>query len=124
MTQKLSTSLILIAATLLTVGLAPVTATQPAATGLVQILLRHDADLDRVEAAGVPIYARLAGAGGEYLLAGADTEGINALRVAGLTIRILDTNVAGGPYYLAQAMPGRPTPNWAAYGRLFLDDSV
>jgi len=123
-TQKLSTSLILIAATLLAVGLAPVTATQPTAMGLVQISLRHDANLDRVEAAGVPIYARLAGAGGEYLLAGASIDDVNALRATGLTIRILDTDVAGGPYYLAQALPGRPTLHWPAYGRLLLDDGV
>jgi hypothetical protein len=124
MTHRAFTSLILIAATMLTVGLVPATATQPEATSLVQIPLRHDADLARVEAAGVAIYARLAGTSGEYLLAGAGTDGVNALKATGLAIRTLDADVAGGLYYLAQSLPGRPTPDWTVYGRLILDDGV
>ena len=65
------TLFVLIAVLLSTVGLAPVTADQPGDMALVRIAWQSQADLAAVEASGVPVYARLTGESGAYLLAGA-----------------------------------------------------
>jgi hypothetical protein len=99
-------------------------------------------DITRIEALGLPVYARLEGRDGPYLLVGANprtatgapsdaatgiapdaTSGdLGRLAAAGLTGRILDPDMTGATYYLVYPAPGRPTPPWERYGQLLLDD--
>jgi subtilisin family serine protease len=116
------TLFVLIAVILSTVSLAPVTADQPDGTALVQIPWQNQADLSAVEAGGVPVYARLTGQSGAYLLAGATPREIEALQAGGLGVTILDPDLRGASYYLAYVMPGGVRPDWEGYGRLLLDD--
>jgi PKD repeat protein len=118
------TLFVLIAVILSTVGLAPVTADQPDGIGLVQIAWQSQGDLAAVEASGVPVYARLTGQSGTYLLAGVLPQEIEALQAAGLDVTVLDPNLRGARYYLAYPMPGRARLDWEAYGQHLLDDGV
>ena len=99
-------------------------------------------DITRIEALGLPVYARLEGDDDPYLLVGAnprtaagDPTGaatgiapdaasgdLGRLAAAGLTGRILDPDMTGATYYLVYPAPGRPTPLWERYGQLLLDD--
>ena len=95
-------------------------------------------DLSSVEALGLPVYARLDGREGPYLLVGADpgaAAGVSTdpsaddapgdlgrLAAVGLTGRVLDPDMTGATYYLAYPAPGHPTPLWARYGQLLLDN--
>jgi len=124
MKRRLTASFVLLVVTLLTASLVPVAAVQPEARALIKIEVRGPRDLVSVEAAGVPVYARLTAGKGSYLLAGADPRQIEALQAAGLEGTVLDPDLKGAGYYLAYLMPGRPTPDWNAYGRLLLDDGV
>jgi hypothetical protein len=98
----------------------------PAGPALVYVALPTPASLAQFERTGLPAYARLRGHAGEYLLAGADPAGLKLLTVAGLSVRILDSDAtaAGAAYYLAYPMPGQPQPRWSDYGRALLDDGV
>jgi len=109
---------------LLTVGLAPAAATATEPVALVQIAVPQPADLAAVEAAGVPVYARLEGTSGPYFLAGASPKQAASLRDDGISVVVLDSDTSGAGYYLAYAMPGRPRPEWSGYGTMLLDDGV
>ncbi len=110
---------------LLAGGLVPPTAAQSQAESLVKISLDAPGDLAAVEAAGVPVYARLTGADGvPYLLAGATSAQQAALRGRGLDSHVLDADRRGANYYLAYVMPGSAAIDWSAYGRLLLDDGI
>ena len=124
MKRRLTASFVLLVVILLTASLVPVAAVQPEARALIKIEVRAPRDLVAVETAGVPVYARLAAGKGSYLLAGADPRQIEALQAAGLEVTVLDPDLRGASYYLAYLMPGRPIPDWNAYGRLLLDDGV
>ncbi len=107
----------------LTGGAAPTAATPPQATALVAIYWQGADDLAAVEAAAVPVYARLTGADGRsYLLAGASDAGLDALQRQGLEVTVLDPDVGGAGFLLAYVMPGQGAPAWPACGRLLLDD--
>lgn len=99
---------------------------QPAPTAggpaLVYVPLPTAAALVRFEETGLPAYARLYGAEGAYLLAGADPPGLRRLSESGLSPRLLDPDTAGATYYLVYPRPGQPRPNLALYGRVLLDD--
>lgn len=95
------------------------------APALIQVALRAPADLDRLAASHLPVYARLTDAAGqEYVLMLADSVERQALLDLGLAARILDADTSGAAYYLAYRMPGRPAPRWNAFGRLLLDDGA
>ena len=85
---------------LLMVSLASVAAVEPEGPMLVRIGLRGPADLDLVEAANVPVYARLATEGGSYLLAGARQDAVEGLRDRGLEVTVLDPQMEGAGYYI------------------------
>ena len=91
-------------------------------TALVQAQITAPGDLALFEETGLPAYTRLDGHDGSYLLAGATPAGLEALGAAGLTVRVLDPDMAGATYYLVYPAPNRPRPEWSAYGWLLLDD--
>jgi hypothetical protein len=126
MKHRISAVFILIAVTLLAAGLSPVAATRSEAPSLVQIWWQTSADLDRVRASGVPVYAHLANAEGPYVLAGAGPGARAELQAQGLAFSVLDADASGASYYVVYPMPGRPRPDWAAYGRILLaeDDQI
>ena len=109
---------------LLVAGLVPVAATPVPPLALAQVGGEDPAALYRVAAAGLPVYARLVGRDGPYLLVGATPGALADLRRAGLDVLVLDTDSTGTSYYLAAPLPGRPRPDWSAYGDLLLDDGV
>jgi PKD repeat protein len=111
-------------AALLLASLAPATALQPAARSLVRIAWQTDGDLTLVEASGVAVYARLESSSSTYLLAGATAKQVDTLRGDGLSVTLVDPDMTGASYYLVSVMPGRPAPDWRAYGRLLLDDGT
>jgi hypothetical protein len=80
-------------------------------------------DLTRLERTGLPVYARLRGRAGEYILTVTDPTG-EALDAEGLYSRVLDVDIAGASYYLVYPMPGRSRLDWSVYGRVLLDDGV
>ncbi|MEJ2212342.1 MAG: M28 family peptidase [Anaerolineae bacterium] len=133
MTRRLSLFAIVLTL-VLTTGLVPAAATPAGAgapsepTALVAIYWHGDADLAAVEAAGVPVYARLTGADGRpYLLAGVAAADLATLERSELQATVLDASPAGiqhagADYLLATVMPGQAQPAWSAYGRLLLDD--
>ena len=107
----------------LTAGLVPAVAEPPQPPALVAVYWGDEADLAAVEASGVPVYARLAGADGRpYLLAGATASDLAALRQRGLALTVLDADLTGADYLLAYVMPGQAAPSWPDHGRLLVDD--
>ncbi|MCP4538247.1 MAG: M28 family peptidase [Chloroflexi bacterium] len=90
---------------------------------LLYVPLSTPDDLTRFERTGLPVYARLHGRGGEYVLTGSDSAR-DVLSAVGLSARVLDVDIAGAFYYLVYSMPGRPYLDWTAYGDVLLDDSV
>ncbi|MBN1660199.1 MAG: M28 family peptidase [Anaerolineae bacterium] len=111
--------LALIAGTLLP---ASTVAREPEPVALVQIRWQEPADLERIQATGVVVYARLSDDRGVYLLAGATPDALQALRRQQSSIRVLDHDMPGDGYYFVYPMPGRPVPAWDRYGRVALDD--
>ena len=53
---------------------------------------------------------------GAYVLTGSDRDGLRRLTAAGLSHRILDPDMAGATYYFTMLPPGRPEPDWSAFG--------
>ena len=122
---------VLLVATFLMSGLVPAAAVAPpapAAPGtpaLIRVPVAGPEGLAAVEAVDVPVYAHLIGQdGGAYLLAGATSVQVTALRSQGLAVTVLDADSRGASYYLAYRMPGRDRPDWSAYGRLLLDEGA
>lgn len=107
-----------------TAGATPTRTAPDPVTALVQVLVPTQADLDSFAQTGVPAYARLEGPNGLSFLAGADPAGLEKLAAAGLSVRVLDDDLAGATYYLAYTAPNRPAPDWPRYGRVLLDDGV
>lgn len=94
---------------LLMASLATVAAVGPEEPMLVRIELRGPADLDLVEAANIPVYARPAMDGASYLLAGATPEAVAALQGQGLEVTVLDPEMGEAGYYLvARRGSGQP----------------
>ena len=85
---------------------------------LVRIEIGSEGDLAAVEAAGVAVYARLAGDEGMLLIAGVAPGEAGALSANALTFSVLDPDPAGKQYYAAYVMPNSSSPNWRAYGEL------
>ena len=88
----------------------------PAARALVYVPLPSVDALDRFEATGLPVFAQEEDAAGAYVLAGSDRDGLRRLTAAGLSHRVLDPDMAGATYYFTMLPPGRPEPDWSAFG--------
>jgi len=132
------TILVLACACLVGGASLPATAAPLPPSGRALVYVSEPENIARIEALGLPVYARLDGRDGPYLLVGADsgaaagastgpsadaTSGdLGRLAAAGLTGRILDPDMTGATYYLVYPAPGRPTPLWERYGQLLLDD--
>ncbi len=89
---------------------------------LVKIMLPNQEMLERIESIGLPVYVRLTGVEGTYLLSGATLSRVHALRRQGLDVTALDLDMEGASYYLAYLMPNKPCPQWNVFGRVLLDD--
>lgn len=120
-TALLISLLVLLASLTIPALAGPITSPSPP-VALVAVPLASPGDLSRFASTGLPLYARLYGDQGEYLLTGANPDGLQALAQAGLTYLLLDPDVEAAHYYLAYVMPGQATPDWTAYGSLLLDD--
>ena len=95
---------------------SPTSTDQPA---LVYVALNAQDDLGRFASTRLPMYAMLDGG----LLTGADRAGQASLQAAGLSLQVLDTNIRSGSYYQAETLPGRPAPDYAAFGTILLNTS-
>jgi hypothetical protein len=84
--------------------------------GLARIVIRDDADLARLEASGIPVYARTGGAEGIVLITGLGPVG--ALSASGLEARVLDPGAEEKRYYECYTLPHAPEPDWSAYGEV------
>jgi hypothetical protein len=109
----------------LAVLVASVGAMTPAESGnsdraLVSILASSQADLAEIEAAGLPVYARLNTADGTILLLGAFPSEAEAFG-AKVIDRPRKPEEPRGQYYIVYRMPGRPLPDLDTYGRLLHD---
>ncbi|NOR83812.1 MAG: M28 family peptidase [Ardenticatenales bacterium] len=114
----------LTAVIVLTAGLASAGASQPNASALIKISLIGDSDLARVEAAGVPVYARLTGGGESYLLAGASPEEIAALQSMPLDVDVLDASPGGASHYLVLSRSQRQLSSLPPRVRILSYDGV
>ncbi len=121
MNRRISVFVVLIAVSVMELGpVKDIVASEPQA--LVKIMLPNQEILERIESIGLPVYVRLTGLEGAYLLSGATLSRVRVLRSQGLDVTILDPDMQGASYYLAYLMPKRPRPEWKAFGRLLLDD--
>jgi len=85
-------------------GALPDQAEQPDIPALLRVDLRDSADLERLAATGLPVYAHLhSRSGGEYVLLLADAAQRDLLADLGLTARILDQDSRAASYYLLYA---------------------
>jgi hypothetical protein len=89
--------------------------------GLARIVIETDSDLETVKEWGIPVYARTTGPEGIVLITGTGPGG--ALSTSGLKARILDPYTAGRQYYECYSLPGRPAPDWAAYGNVLFEEA-
>ena len=105
---RLSILAILVAILTLSVGLSAGSAAQPEEQALVKIAVRGETDLRRIEATGLPIFSRLAGPNGGYLLAGVPQGRMESLRASGLAVDLLDPTTLGATYYLVGWPAGLP----------------
>ncbi len=122
MKPKLPLLVILMVAILLAAGMASGESLQPGQQALVKIALQNETDLTLVEAAGVPVYARMTGRDGlSYALAGISPAWSWP---SALDITLLDPEMSEATYLLAYPPPGRPSPVWDDYGELLLDDGL
>jgi hypothetical protein len=86
--------------------------------GLARIVISDDSDLARIEAAGIPVFARVRCKDGIALITGTGPAGAGALEAHGLQAEILDADIEGKTYYECYLLPNRPRPDWGAYGRV------
>ena len=121
--QRALSLTLLVAGFLLTSGLVSVGARLPDPAALVRITAHDDRDLALLDASGVPVFARLPGRGGPSFLAGATPAQVTELQNAGLSVDVVDPDFQGEGTYLAYRLPGRPSPQWASYGRLLFIDN-
>ena len=93
-------------------------ATFPAGVRLVLIPAGAADTPAALAASGVPVYARLAGPRGEWLLAGIDDAGLAVITGFGLTADTVDPAPAGGTFFRVARRPGCPDLDFAAFGRV------
>ena len=125
MTGRMRYPLWLFALTLLlAAGLASVEARQPDNVALARMSWDEGRSRPVLEAAGIPVYARLFDHRQSYLLMGVDPDQVATLQQASVELELLDADIAGAAYYLAYRRPGSATPDWGAFGELLLDDGV
>jgi hypothetical protein len=92
------------------------------AYALVRVPIPTGAELSRFGESGLPVFARLAGQQGDYILTGGDTAHLRALTEKGLPHEILDPDMAGGSFYIVTTGPAQSEPDWESYGSLLFDD--
>jgi hypothetical protein len=90
--------------------------------GLVRITISGESDLAKIEATGIPVYARLRSGTGMLLLAGATPREAVALGEHSVDFALLDLDVGDSRYYVAYLMPNSPRPDWTAYGDLLYQE--
>ena len=106
-------------------GVLPVMSQGPRpVSALVKIDLGAEGDLQRVEAGGLAVYARLTTQDEDYLIAGATEDGLAFLTKQGLTYRTLDEEFVPGEYYLVYPRPADQLPLIPQYGRLLYFDGL
>ncbi|MFZ2096757.1 MAG: M28 family peptidase [Anaerolineales bacterium] len=84
---------------------------------LVYVNLATSDDLTRFASTRLPLYTLLEGG----LLTGSDQAGQQSLQEAGLSYQVLDPDLNGGTYYLAEVRASRPAPDFALYGQVLLN---
>jgi hypothetical protein len=98
-----------------------------AGKALALMALRGSADLGDLSSAGVPVYARLASAGGSAVLVGVDAAATALLASEGHDLLTLDPSIDGARYYVVYFTPpfprarGRELP---ANGRLLYENET
>ena len=97
---------------------------RPETTALVLVPWDGVEGVAAARAAGLTPYAHYSGPGGEFLLAGSALKVGEVEPATAIPSRVLDRDTAGGTYYLAMMPPGVAGPDWAAYGRVLLDDGA
>ena len=92
-------------------------------TALVLVPLDGTVTVAAAQAAGLTLYGRFSGPRG-VPVGRCRVRAGKSEPAAGIPFRVLDRDTAGGTYYLAMMPPGIAGPDWAAYGRVLLDDGA
>jgi len=92
--------------------------------GLVRIVISDGSDLARIEAAGLPVFARIRCGEGIALITGTGPAGAGALEAYGLQAEILDADIEGKTYYECSLFPNTPQPDWGAYGNVLYREGI
>jgi hypothetical protein len=124
MKVKLTVSAGLAVAILLAGGLISVKAGEPDAQALVIIAVPSETEMARLEAIGVPVFARLKSGDQAVLLVGATPADIEAIKARDLDFSLLDSDIRGKRYYLAYPMPGCLHSDWSLYGHILYEDDI
>lgn len=120
MKNRFITMLLLLVLMVILTGNAQATpSTSTDQSSLVYVEIHTQDDLTRFASTRLPMYAMLDGG----LLSGADRAGQATLQASGLSLQVLDTNIRSGTYYQAETRPGRPAPDYAAFGTILLKTS-
>jgi hypothetical protein len=93
-------------------------------SALVKIDLGAEGDLQRMEADGLAVYARLTTQDEDYLVAAATEDGLAFLKSQGLDYHILDGELAPGEYYLVYPRHADQLSLIPRYGRLLYFDGL
>ncbi len=100
----------------------PGAAQRPAAPALVRLDLTAAADLTRLAALKVPVYAHLATSTSEYLLAVLTAAEQQQVAALGFESLLLDPDATGASYYLIESTGRRPLTTAAAFFVILHDD--
>jgi len=117
--RVLSFLMLLVMLVILTGNVQAANSTGAEPTALLQVLVPDADAIIRFAATGLPSYTAMDG----FLLAGVPESRQPLLDRAGLTYRVLDADISGAAYYLAEVLGRRDTPDWEAYGRVLLSEN-
>ncbi|MBL7183209.1 MAG: M28 family peptidase [Anaerolineae bacterium] len=116
--------LLLIIAVLIVSGSSAMSQSPQPVSALVKIDLGAKGDLQRVEAGGLAVYARLTTGDEDYLIAGATEDDLDLLASQGLSYRVLDEELAPGEYYLVYPRRADQLSLIRQHGRLLHFDGL
>ena len=91
---------------------------------LVRVAVESAESIRVAARAGLVPYRQVSGAAGNYLLAGLVLPADGTVPDVGVRLQVLDPDTRGATYYLATVLGRGPSPDWAAFGRMLLDDGV